>query len=84
MKIASNSKCISKYKDEYELSKHEIFTIFPLNPDGIVRIGNLIKDSQETLDNIVIAEKDKKNKLDEQKNKPVEIAKVASEIHPVS
>jgi hypothetical protein len=50
MIAAKESKHLSIFKNEYELSKHEIFKIFPLKPQGIVQLALLLE--HKSLDTI--------------------------------
>jgi hypothetical protein len=36
MKIAGDSNHLKQYRNPNELSKHEIFDLFPLRPQGII------------------------------------------------
>jgi len=43
LKVSGDSKHLKSFKDADALSKHQIFDLFPLRPDGIVQIALLLK-----------------------------------------
>lgn len=60
MKCAKESNHLKDFQNEKEFSKHQIFQVFPLKPQGIVQIAQVLRD--KSLQEIV----DEKLKLDEQ------------------
>ena len=44
MKEAKDSTHLKQFTSAYQLSKHKIFTVFPLKPRGIVQIAMLLKN----------------------------------------
>ena len=56
MKIAGDSNHLKQYRNPNELSKHEIFDLFPLRPQGIIQISQYLC-LQKSLDDIVLSRK---------------------------